>query len=190
MLGIDRRQFERFTLDLAVRFISRKDLESCGQLIDISEGGLALKTDAQAEIGDTVIAYPEGLGRITGVVRRKIEDGIAIEFDLSAAQRNHLKRRIESARTGIPYIRILENRNSKRITVNLTSKAREGREGKLFPCEIVDLSDTGALIKSKRLPNLGAEIFIGSIRGFVRRHTENGFALQFERSDVELAQCA
>jgi hypothetical protein len=184
----NRRKYERHEVDLAVRFISQKDLEACGKITDISEGGLAMMTNAAAEVGDSVIIYPEGLGRIEGVVRRRTENGLAVEFCISEKQRAHLAKRIQSAITGVPYIRLLENRGHGRMTLTLSSEACVGPCGKPFPCEIIDLSPSGALIKSQEQPKIGSDIRIGAIRGFVRRHTPDGFALQFAVAD-ELDSC-
>lgn len=190
MTGECKRKYDRVPLDLSVRFISRQDLESSGRLTDISEGGLAMLTDANAEIGDEIIAYPEGLGRLTGIVRRRMENGLAVEFSLSEAQRSHLRKRINSAVTGVPYIRLLENRNHKRMNLHLLSEAQEMQSNKLFQCEIIDLSESGAKIRSTRQPNIGAKIRIGSLRGVVRRHTYDGFAISFCTRMPEERACA
>ncbi len=188
----NRRKYERHELELSVRFISEKDLEANGKLVDISEGGLAMITDAEAEVGDTVITYPEGLGRIEGVVCRRDEDRIAIEFRMSEKQREHLAKRIQSALTGVPYIRLLENRGHKRMKLNLSSEACVMPSGARFPCLIVDLSASGARINSEERPAIGAEIHIGAIRGTVQRHTSSGFALHISNGDTgeQQRECA
>ena len=93
----NKRNHRRRPLDVAVRFVTSADLESAGRLEDISEGGLRMKTAAAAEIGDKIIVYPEGLGRLTGTIIRKDAGGIAVAFDLSENQRAYLAKRIESA---------------------------------------------------------------------------------------------
>ncbi|MHA7871116.1 MAG: PilZ domain-containing protein [Hyphococcus sp.] len=179
--GKERRQFDRTELDLTVRFITREDLETTGQLLDISEGGLAMLTDTAAEVGDPVIAYPDRLGRLTGKVVRKFDGGVAIEFEMSEAQREHLRKRIESAMTGVPYMRLLENRKHKRVELNLDSVAHMEDGGEFFKCQIIDLSESGSLIRANKKPALGAMVRIGSLRGAVRRHTEEGFAIEFAK---------
>jgi hypothetical protein len=178
----ERRIYKRQEIDLGVRFISREDLETTGRVIDISEGGLAMKTDAAADMGDTIIAYPEGLGRLTGKVVRKFEGGIAIQFDLSDTQRTYLKKRIESAVSGGTYIRLLENRVHKRVAVNLASEARLLDTGEKFTCRIIDISESGAGVSSSERPAVGMRIQIGSLKGRVCRHTEEGFAIEFAKA--------
>jgi hypothetical protein len=181
----NRRAYKRRELDLGVRFISREDLETTGRVIDISEGGLAMKTDAAANIGDTIVAYPEGLGRLTGRVVRRFEGGVAIQFDLSDTQRAYLKKRIDSAINGETYIRLLENRAHKRISVNLASEARLLDTGAKFPCRIIDISESGAGVASSDRPEIGARVQIGSLKGRVCRHTEQGFAIEFARGAAQ-----
>lgn len=187
----NKRQFERHKIDLGVRFITREDLEECGRLINVSEGGLAMFTDASAEVGDEIIVYPEGLGRLTGVVRRKFGDGIAIEFNLSEQQREHLKKRIDSALTGVPYIRLLENRNHKRMTLKLFSEAKVVPGGDLFACQVIDISESGSRIRSNVRPEVGLTVHVGALKGVVRRHTDDGFAIEFVRRQQDQAkECA
>lgn len=178
----NKRNHRRRAIDVAVRFVTNADMEAAGRLEDISEGGLRMKTAAAADVGDRIIAYPEGLGRLTGTIIRKDEGGIAVAFDLSDNQRDYLAKRIESVLTGIPYLKLLEKRAHKRLDLNIGSSAADVRTGETFACHIVDLSATGAQIQSDYRPPLGAEIRLGDLRGKVVRLNKDGFGLQFERA--------
>ncbi len=180
----NRRLFERRKINRHVRFITRADMEASGQIEDISEGGLRMTTDAVANVGDEIIVYPEGLGRLTGAIVRKEGKSIAIQFEISDSQREHLTKRILSAQSGVPYLRILENRSDKRAKINVESTAEVVEGGAKFECAIVDISSGGAAIRSEVRPPLNKEIRIGSIRGRVCRHTSNGFAITFIQQAV------
>lgn len=180
----EQRKFERTQLDLTVRFVTRGDQETTGRLIDISAGGLSMLTDAPAEVDDPVIAYPEGLGRLTGKVVRVFDGGIAIEFKMSDAQREAVRKRIHSAVTGVPYLRLLDKRKHKRIELNLDSEARLESNGERFECQIVDISETGSQIRTEHKPPLGEMVRIGSLRGVVRRYTDTGFGIEFVKEDA------
>ena len=175
----NKRQYERTELELTVRFTVGENEETTGRLLDISAGGLAMLTDAPAQAGDLVIAYPDGLGRLTGKVVRVFDGGLAIEFEMSDAQREALRKRIHSAVTGVPYIRLLDKRKHKRIELNLDSEARTEPDGDCFECQIIDISETGSQVRAKHKPALGEMVRIGSLRGEVRRHTDTGFAIEF-----------
>lgn len=182
----NRRQHERFALARQTRFVSRLDLEACGRLRDISEGGMALEADSAAAVGDEIIAYPEGLGRLPGVVVRKFDGGLGVRFTLSDGQRANLAKRIRSAVTGMPYLRLFENRASSRMALALPAVAFiVGGEG--FECEIVDLSADGAAVRSAARPPLGCDLKIGTLQGRVCRHTDNGFAIDFHARDERLS---
>jgi len=186
----NNRKHKRVDLDLVVRFVGREDLEATGRITNISEGGFAMITDSDAQVGDEIIAYPEGLGRLTGVVKRRTKDGLAVEFDVSELQRARLKKRITSALTGVPYIRFLEKREHKRIALNLEAKAENTETGECFDCEIHDLSESGAQIRAKTRPALGALIKIGAVKGCVCRHTSDGFAISFSTTANSVEACA
>ena len=98
---------------------------------------------------------------------------------MSEAQREHLRKRIEAAVTGVPYIRLLENRKHKRITLNLESEAHCLDDNQRFKCQIVDISETGSQIRAEKRPIIGTMMRIGTLRGKVRRHTNEGFAIEF-----------
>lgn len=175
----DRRRYKRRTLNVDVRFMAGDAAENTGRILDISEGGLAMSTDAEARLGDMIIAYPEGLGRLTGKVVRRFEGGIAIQFELSETQRDYLRKRIDAAVRGAPYIRLLEKRAHERLPLNLSSEARLLDSGETFDCFVIDISETGAGIRSETRPALGVCVQIGSLKGAVCRHTEEGFAILF-----------
>jgi len=178
----NNRTHERTELDLTVRFITREDLETTGTLINISEGGLSMLTDSEAQVGDPVVAYPDRLGRLVGKVVRKFDGGVAVQFDMSDVQREHLRKRIDSAVSGVPYLRLLENRKHKRIELNLDSEGRVESNGQTFRCQIVDISETGSKIRADFSPELGETVRIGSLYGVVRRRIAEGFAIEFSKS--------
>lgn len=180
--GAERRQFERHMISRPTRFISRTDLETCGHTIDVSEGGMAIAADTSADIGDEIVAYPEGLGRLAGIVVRKFDGGIGVCFTMSEGQRTSFAKRISSAITGMPYLRLFENRSSRRIGMNLPAVAFLADDSGGFDCIIVDMSQDGARLRADLRPDLGDHIRIGTLLGVVRRHTEDGFAVEFRAS--------
>ncbi|MEO1135323.1 MAG: PilZ domain-containing protein [Pseudomonadota bacterium] len=175
----NRRAHERRSIRLGVRYITHSDLETVGKLVNVSEGGLYMETKTDAKVGDEIIAYPEGLGRLVGRIVRKDENGVAIEFDMSAKQRRVLTKRIGSAITGTPYLRLFEKRGHRRMALGLEAVARVPSNDKEIDCTIVDISPSGAALQSEQRPPVGKEISLGSINGVVCRHMEDGFAVSF-----------
>jgi hypothetical protein len=175
----DKRSYVRRKLALLVRFITRSQLEGSGRLFDISEGGLFMESDVKAAVGDEIIVYPEGLGRLTGHVARTAEGGIAVQFNLNDAQKEYLSKKIESSERGMPYLKLMEQRMHRRVEIKVDSRAVMQDCGSEFDCTIVDLSLTGARLLSVKKPPIGSEVRIGALRGQVMRQLPDGFAIQF-----------
>ena len=83
---------------------------------------------------------------------------------------------------------------ANRHILNLPEDRRHGRftprnpmarlilpNGLNVPCRIIDLSASGAAIKSDHRPEIGALVTIGKTTGRVVRHLEEGFAVEFTR---------
>lgn len=181
--GKERRKFERTAIDCAVRFTIGDGPEATGRLINISEGGLAIATEKTAVVGESALAYPEGLGRLAGEVVRVFDGGFAMALTLSDIQRAHLAKRILAAKTGAPYLRLLERRAGDRVKLNLPATALLTATSETFACEVLDLSAEGAGVKSDVRPALGEEVKIGALQGRVCRHTTAGFAIRFAKSE-------
>lgn len=180
--AFERRRSERRRLEAEVRFATEKEPDAVGLLVNISESGLFMVCQTAAEVGDSIIAYPEGLGRLVGKIIRKEEDGVAVEFLLSDAKRADLSRRLLAGPDALPFLKIMERRTSGRTKLNLEAVAAvEGRDDQ-FPCRIVDLSETGAAVEADQFPPIGARVRIGIIHGVVARHSRTGFAIAFSRS--------
>lgn len=176
---MERRGSPRFSLKIDCRFLLNGKIEGKGALLDISTSGLALVTDSDAKIGDAIIVYPEGVGRLEGKVMRVFNNGIGIAFELTVAQQESIGERIASVIAGAPYLRLSESRSSFRITYNIETAARLENAAEAFNCIIVDISKTGCLLKSDAKPEVGSRVIVGALRGVVRRHSPHGFALEF-----------
>lgn len=179
--AFERRRAERHRLEAEVRFATEQEPDATGLLVNISESGLFMVCKTMAEPGDSIIAYPEGLGRLVGRIIRKDEDGVAVEFLMSQTKRADLSKRLMAGPGALPFLKIMERRSGDRTKLNLEAVAAvEGREDQ-FPCRIVDLSETGAAVEAEHFPPIGARVRIGIIHGTVARHSETGFAIAFSR---------
>jgi hypothetical protein len=62
-------------------------------------------------------------------------------------------------------------------------------DGRVYNCEVIDISVSGAGITVDVMPSLGTYVMLGKMRGRVVRYLENGVAIEFAKS-VEQAQAA
>jgi len=174
----ERRHYQRVRVKVYGRFMLEDRTEHACQVIDMSPGNVSLRSDRTGEPGERVIAYLEHIGRIEGVITRPIEDGFAMTIkaterkrDKLAAQLTWLANRHE---LGLP-----EDRRHERVAPRnplATVRLDDGRE---YRCRIIDLSLSGAAIELEVKPALGVQVSLGTMRGRIVRHFEEGVAIEF-----------
>lgn len=181
----ERRSALRTKIGKKAEFTYHQDFECEGRVENICEGGAAIRSDAPVSVGNIVMLRPEGMGRIPGEVVRVFEGGFAVSFILSKYERDAMKKRIEMAKQGVPYISPSENRCAPRTDCYIESSAKLEQENDPFDCAIVDFSSTGYRVQCARRPRVGSRLSVGALRGVVRRHTRDGFAVEFITSSAE-----
>ena len=55
-------------------------------------------------------------------------------------------------------------------------------DGRTYACEVLDISLTGAAVKTEIVPTLGTYVMLGKMRGRVVRHIDHGVAIEFVRT--------
>jgi len=175
---IERRRHQRVRVNLLGRFMLENKTEYPCQVINMSPGGVALITPIRGEIGERVIAYIDHIGRIEGKIVRKIEGGFAITIDATARKRDKLASQL----TWLANRHILdlpEDRRHERRTPKTPITKLITEDGEEHICRVLDLSLSGAAIKTKVRPPLGKPVKIGKIRARVVRHLDDGLAVEF-----------
>ena len=175
---IERRRHQRVKVNLLGRFMLENKTEYPCQVINMSPGGMAVIAPVRGEIGERIIAYIDHIGRVEGKIVRKIEGGFATTVDATVRKRDKLASQL----TWLANRHILnlpeDRRHERRQPKNPISKLvlEDGTE---FVCRVLDLSLSGAAVKTKARPPIGKQVSIGKIRGRVVRHLEDGLALEF-----------
>lgn len=180
----NRRQYERTNLSVAGRLMLPSGGEFPCDVEDISEGGIALHSQADGEIGDRVIVYLDRLGRFEGHLVRRFSGGFAIETRLHNNQRARLVERIELLK-GRPKgqgVAALPQRALRRAPTS--EEANEGArltidDGEEVACKVLDISLTGAHVKLSNRPKIGTHVTVGKTLGRVVRHTDEGIGVEF-----------
>jgi len=182
--GTNRRQYERTSLSVAGRLMLPSGGEFPCDVEDISEGGIALHSQADGEIGDRVIVYLDRLGRFEGQLVRRFNGGFAIETHLQTNQRARLIERIELLKNhrGGDEIAALPQRALRRAPTS--EEAHEGARltidhGEEVACKVLDISLTGAHIRLSNRPKVGTHVTVGRTLGRVVRHTDEGIGVEF-----------
>jgi PilZ domain len=179
-LADERRRFQRVRVNLLGRYMLPDRREFPCQVTDMSPGGMALIAPVSAQVGDRVIAYVDHVGRLEGVVARQFQNGFAMTVSATTRKRDKLAAQL----TWLANRHILnlpEDRRHGRFTPRNPSARLILPNGLNVACRVIDLSASGAALKTEQRPELGALVTIGKTTGRVVRHLEDGFAVEFTR---------
>ncbi len=175
----ERRRFRRMPIEVNGRLLDPFGRERDCRTADMSPGDVRIASPFLPQVGERVVIYLEGFGRVTGHVARKCGEGeVAVIFDFSAHKREKVAEQLTLAinrdlgieeparpvlRDGAHHVRL------------------EFETGEAYEGEVVDFSLAGITVKSKRPPPLiGVWVRVGNVYGRVARLIEGGFAVDFE----------
>jgi hypothetical protein len=174
----ERRRFRRMPVVVNGRLLDPLGREHDCRTADISPGDIRIAAPILPQVGERVVIYLAGFGRVSGHVARKCGEGeVAVIFDFSAHKRERMAEQLTLAVNrdlGIeePPRAIREAAR----TIKLQFETGEAYEG-----EVVDFSLAGITIMSRRPPPLiGVWVRAGNVYGRVARLIEGGFAIDLE----------
>ena len=148
------------------------------QVNELSIDGATFVTGHVPPTGQSVFAYLEEVGRIEATSGEPVSGGFRVDFALTGARRDRLESRLkwltQKHTGGTP-----EDRRHARYEPRETSSQITMPDGREYPCEVVDISLSGAGIKVAVMPSLGTYVLLGKMRGRVVRYLENGVAIEF-----------
>lgn len=174
----ERRTFQRVRVKIYGRFMLEDRSEHSCQVIDMSPGNVAFRTDAHGEPGEKVIAYLDHIGRIEGVVTRTLEDGFAMTLIASERKKDKLAAQLTWL-ANKHELDLPEDRRHERVAPRNPMSVLQLPDGRQYQCRIIDLSLSGAAVEIDVKPALGSQVILGTMRGQVVRHFEDGVAVEF-----------
>jgi PilZ domain len=182
----DRRRHQRVRANLLGRCMFADRREFPCQLTNISPAGAAVMSPHVGEVGERVIAYVDHVGRLEGTITRHVEGGFAMSINASLRKRDKLADTL----TWLANRHVLnlpeERRHIRRSPKNADTSLILP-DGSAHPCQVIDMSLSGAAIATDQRPPLGSRVFLGKLGGRVVRHFEDGIALEFMRIMSEMA---
>lgn len=174
----ERRNFQRVSVKIYGRFMLEDRSEHAGQVIDMSPGDVAFRTDRSGALGEKVIAYIDHIGRVEGVVTRKLPDGFAMTVIASERKRDKLAAQLTWL-ANKHELDLPEDRRHERVAPRHPIGVLQLTDGRQYACRIIDLSLSGAAIEMEVKPAIGVQVMLGSMRGQVVRHFQDGVAIEF-----------
>jgi PilZ domain len=175
---VERRNFQRVRVKIHGRYMLEDRSEYTCQVIDMSPGNVALRADRAGEPGEKVIAYIDHIGRVEGVVTRRMADGFAMTVIASDRKKDKLAAQLTWL-ANKHELDLPEDRRHERIAPRKPASMLQLTDGRQYACRIIDLSLSGAAIEINVKPALGVQVTLGTMRGQVVRHFEDGIAVEF-----------
>ena len=175
----ERRRFRRMPIEVSGRLLDTFGREHDCRTADISPGDVRIAATTLPQVGERVVIYLEGIGRVSGKVARTCGEGeVAVIFDFSAHKREKLAEQLTlviNKDLGIEEpVRPIARDGAQHVRL-------EFETGETYEGEVLDFSLAGITIKSKRQPPLiGVWVRVGAVYGRVARLIEGGFAIDFE----------
>ncbi|WLR98530.1 PilZ domain-containing protein [Shinella sumterensis] len=174
----DQRNFQRVSVNLSGRLMTANHDEYDCTVLDMSPGDANFICAARPRMGERIIAYIDHLGRIEGNVALLNDIGFAIQLTATDRKREKLAAQLtwiaNKHELGLP-----EDRRHDRLTPRNTRTELTLDDGRRYPCRIIDLSLSGAAIDIEVRPALGTPVQLGSMKGRVVRHFQEGVAIEF-----------
>lgn len=153
------------------------------------DSALFLTTEVVAE-ASPVTAYIEDIGRLDGVVAEPAAMGFWVNFSFTENRQPRFIRHLRWLIRRERGLAAAERRHTRYEPRNKSARFSlpGGRE---LACEVIDISLSGAGVRSRVKPSIGSPVMLGRMKGRVVRHLENGFAIEFltplARSDLDSA---
>jgi hypothetical protein len=176
----ERRRHSRVRVNLLGRYMLADRREYPCQVINMSPGGMAVIAPVAGNVGERVIAYVDHLGRLEGVVARHFTNGFAMTISATPRKRDKLAAQL----TWLANRHILnlpEDRRHGRIVPRNPSARLIMPNGVNIGVMLIDISNSGAAVRTVERPEVGSLVTIGKVAGRVVRHLEDGFAVEFTR---------
>jgi PilZ domain len=174
----DKRRFRRVELILKARFMLPDRSEHEATLLNISAGGIALRSTLRPLLGMFIIVYIQDIGRLEGKVVRHFSDGFALAYETSQRHRDRVVDKL-TCKINPGAMASADDRIYSRVETNELANLilSDGRE---IQCRVLDISLGGVSLALDEKPRVGELIMVGRMKGRVVRHHEHGIGVAFD----------
>ncbi len=150
------------------------------QISQISADGATILIQVSVPNDIKLVAYIDEIGRVEGKVIAQFEGGIALQFIANDSRRKRLEEKL--AYLGDNDRKAASQRRHDRFEPKDNKSHITMPDGRIYHCEVIDISLSGAALKTDIMPNLGTYVMLGKMRGRVVRYVEGGIALEFSQN--------
>ena len=158
------------------RFMLPDQSEHPFQISQISPDGATMLTSTTVAEGVEIVAYIDEIGRVEARIIAVFDGGLAVQFLMTGSRRQRIAEKLEWLSDSDPG---KEQRRHARFEPKDNNSHLTMPDGRIYKCEVIDISLSGAAVKIDILPNLGTNVLLGKMRGRVVRSIEGGIAIEF-----------
>lgn len=148
------------------------------QVSDLTPDGAVFITTIVPERGAQIVAYLDDIGRVEGLSGDTVPGGFCIVFSHTGQRKERFASRL-SGRSAKNTTAGTDLRRHARHTPTDGQSHIALPDGRVYPCEIVDISLSGAAVKVDVMPSLGTYVMLGKMRGRIVRYVDSGIAIEF-----------
>ena len=182
--AIERRGFNRVTVDLLGRFMREDRSEHPCRAENMSPGDAAVLSPVATRENERLIIYFDHIGRLEGHVVRVFPGGFVVTWKASDRKREKLAAQLTWF-ANRHELDLPEDRRHERLSPETARIDIVLDDGRSYSVDIIDLSLSGAAVRSGIRPALGSPIVLGTTKGRVVRHLDEGFAVEFAALKAE-----
>ena len=162
------------------RFMRANQNEHPCRVRDATTDHAEIISAAPVEEGERIVAYIDDIGRVEGFVSGLLPDGFVMTFQLTQVGRERIFKRLQWLRDKAEG-KVVNQRRHERYKPREAHSRLILPDGRTYPCEVLDISLSGASIKTPVLPEIGTHVMLGKMHGRVVRYHEQGIAVEFVR---------
>ena len=148
------------------------------QVVELNPNGATFQSQQVPPQGVAIVAYLEEVGRVEAIIGSAVPGGFNVAFNLTGSRLERLQQRIEwlkqrqsgASPDGRRHARYEPSEKVSQISLP---------DGRLYSCEVIDISVSGAAIKTEVMPSIGTFLMLGKMRGRVVRYLDQGVAIEF-----------
>jgi hypothetical protein len=160
------------------RFMLPDMTEHPCQVKNLSIEGAIFITDQLPRGGTQVVSYIDNIGRVEAISAEAVPGGFRVIFTHAGARRDRFAARLTWSHNKEGEM-APEQRRHARYEVPERVSHITLPDGRVYPCEVIDISISGAAVKVDVMPSLGTYVTLGKMRGRIVRYHNNGVAMEF-----------
>lgn len=170
--------FYSVQVDLEGRMMREDFSEQKCKIERMSPAAASFVCASQPSVGEKIISYIDQLGRLEGIVSNINSSSFDVIINATPRKQTKLAAQLTWLANKHELQGVEDRRHAREYVEDQNSEIRL-EDGRTYPCRIIDLSVSGAAFEVGIRPEIGTTIWLGSMKGNVIRHFENGVSMQF-----------